>query len=155
MKRNLILSMVAALAIGAVVAGCGGDDGNDDESSSTGTEAAALTHEEFVAEANQICKSGNAEIDAAGQELQGGPNSPEFESFVTDTLVPNVQGQIDDIRALGIPEEDADQMNAILDEAEQITDEIAADPTVLTSGKDPFASINQQLSEIGLTACAS
>ena len=32
---------------------------------------------------------------------------------MTDTLVPNVQGQIDDISALGIPEGDQDTVNPI------------------------------------------
>ena len=153
MKRSVILSTIAALAIGVVAAGCGGD-GNDDESSSTGTEAAALTKDEFVQEANAICKQGEAELDQAGQELQGGPNSPEFEAFITDTLVPNIQGQIDDIRALGIPEEDADEVNGYLDEAEARLDEVEADPALLTSGEDPFAEVNKKVGAYGLTECA-
>jgi hypothetical protein len=152
--KKLTWIVAAAFAVGLIAAGCGGDDndGNDDASTNTGTEASTLTHQQFVTQANQICKEGNAEIDAAGNQLQAKPGTPEFESFVTDTLVPNVQGQIDDIRSLGIPDEDADQVNSVLDEAEQITNDIADDPSKVQG--DPYASINKQLTDLGLTECA-
>ena len=142
MKRNLRLVAVAALAAGLLAAGCGDDD---DESSD-------LTHEEFVTQANEICTEGNAELQQSGPE--GGPGSAEFDAFITDTLIPNVQGQIQDIRDLGIPEEDED-LNATLDEAEDITNEIADDPAILTEGGDPFAPVNDELTEAGLTKCAA
>ena len=152
--KKLTLTVTAALAVGLIAAGCGSDDsGNDDASTNTGTEAAALTHEQFVTQANQICKEGNAEIDTAGNELQAKPGTPEFDSFVTDTVVPNVQGQIDDIRSLGIPDEDADQVNSVLDDAEQITNDIADDPSKVQG--DPYGPINKELTDIGLTECAS
>ena len=137
-----MLLTLAALATGLIAAGCGDDD--DDSSD--------LTHEEFVTQANEICKTGNAELDQAGSELKAGPGTPEFEAFVTDTLVPNVEGQIQDIRDLGIPEED-DSLNGTLDEAEQITQDIADDPASITQG-DPYASINKELTDAGLTECA-
>ena len=141
MKRKLSLIAVAALATGVLAAGCG-----DDEEDS-------LTHEEFVTQANEICTEGNAELEEAGSDLEAAPGSPEFEAFVTDTLVPNVQGQISDIRDLGIPEED-DSLNETLDEAELITQDLAEDPASLTDGGDPFAPVNQELSDAGLTECA-
>ena len=65
------------LALGLIAAGCGDDD---DESSDTGTDAvtaAALTKEEYLAQGNQICKQGNAETDAAAQQVfQGGKPTP-------------------------------------------------------------------------------
>jgi hypothetical protein len=106
-----------------------------------------------VTQANEICTEGNAELEQAGQDIEGGPGSAGFEDFVTGTLVPNVQGQIQDIRDLGIPDEDED-LNATLDEAEEITNEIADDPAVLTEGGDPFAPVNDELTEAGLTECA-
>lgn len=151
--KKLTITMAAALAAGLIAAGCGGDDGNDDASSDTGTEAAALTHEQFVTQANQICKEGNAELNAAGEQSNPKPGTPEFDAFVTDTLVPNIQGQIDDIRALGIPEEDA-AVNDTLDKAELIVQDISEDPSAILDG-DPFAPINKDLTDAGLTECAS
>jgi hypothetical protein len=143
MKRKLSVIAAAALATGLLAAGCGDDD---DESSD-------LSHDEFVTQANQICSEGNAQIEQDGSDVKGGPGTPEFEAFVADTLVPNVQGQIQDIRDLGIPEED-DSLNETLDEAELITQDLAEDPASLTEG-DPFAPINQELTDAGLTECAS
>jgi hypothetical protein len=40
-----------------------------------------------------------------------------------------------------------------MDEAEGILDEIADDPSIFTSDEDPFAGINSQLKELGLTSC--
>jgi hypothetical protein len=136
------LVAIAALAAGLLAAGCGDDD---DESSD-------LTHDEFVTQANEICTEGNAELEQTADPAAG-PGTAEFDAFVTDTLVPNVQGQIQDIRDLGIPDEDED-LNATLDEAEEITNEIADDPAVLTEGGDPFAPVNDELTEAGLTECA-
>jgi hypothetical protein len=147
MKRNVLLMLAGALAVGLIAAGCGGDD--DDDSSD------ALTKQEFIAQGNAICKAGNAEIDAAAEETfakNGQPTPAESDAFVTDTVVPNVQGQIDDMRALGIPEEDADQVNGILDEAEGIVDELEADPSSIEG--DPFAPVNGDLKDYGLTTCA-
>ncbi|MBM3667277.1 MAG: hypothetical protein FJW90_07315 [Actinobacteria bacterium] len=144
MKGNLKLLTLFALAAGLIAAGCGDDDGSSD-----------LTHEEFVTQANAICKEGNAEIDAAAEETfekNGQPTQAESDAFVTDTIVPNVQGQISDIRDLGIPEEDED-LNGTLDEAEEITDGLTDDPASFTQG-DPYAPINDELRAAGLTECA-
>lgn len=140
MKRNLMLLATVTLAAGVLAAGCGGDDDSSD-----------LTHEEFVTQANEICKQGNAEIEGSAPDGVR-PGTPEFDAFVTDTLAPIIEGQISDIRDLGIPEQD-ESLNATLDEADQITEEIAADPISITKG-DPYASINDELAAAGLTECA-
>ena len=143
MKRNLTLVALAALASGLVAAGCGDDDGGE-----------ALSKEEFVVQGNAICARGNAEIGAAGEKVGGPPGTPEFDAFVTDTLAPNIQGQIDDIRALGPPEEDADQVNAMLDEVQAVVDRIAADPGFAAESKqDPLDPVTEDLVAYGLTEC--
>jgi hypothetical protein len=149
MKRNLTLIALVALATGLVAVGCGDDDGGDDTSTSE-----ALTKEEFLAQGNAICKQGNAEIGQAGEGVQGPPGTPEFDAFVTDTLVPNIQGQIDDLRALGIPEADADQVNAMLDDVQDVVDQIEADPGFATESKqDPLDPVTESLVAYGLTEC--
>jgi hypothetical protein len=151
MKRNWMILLAGLLATGLIAAGCGGDDDDDDG----GDGGEALSKEEFVAEANQVCQAGNAELDAAGNEAfgEGEPTPQEQEEFVTETAVPNIQGQIDDIRALGIPEGDEDEVNGFLDEAEAVIDEAEADPQTFFQG-DPFAEVNDDLTAYGLTTCA-
>jgi hypothetical protein len=151
MKRNWMILLAGLLATGLIAAGCGGDDDDDDG----GDGGEALTKEEFLAEGNAICEAGNAELEQASSELQSGPGSPQFDAFISDTFIPNVQGQIDEIRALEPPEEDADTVNGILDDAEGVLDEIEADPATFGQGGDPFAEVNTQLNDYGLTACAA
>jgi hypothetical protein len=166
--RNLTLLAVAALATGPISAGCGGDDHGGESLSKEESvpranapskeepvaQANAPSKEEFVAQANEICKQGNAELDAAAQESFGqGLATPEdHNAFATETLVPNIQGQIDDIRALGIPEGDEDTVNGFLDEAEGILDQLERNPESFSG--DPFAQVNQDFAAYGLTACA-
>lgn len=136
MTKNVNLIAAAMLALG-LLAGCGGDDG--------------LTKEEYVAKGNAICEKGNAELEQAEFDPS---DDAAFEAFVTDTLVPNVQGQIDDLR-VGIPEDDEETVSGILDDAESVLEELEADPLALRGGADPFAEINERLNSYGLTTCGS
>jgi hypothetical protein len=143
------LVLIAAVA----VAGCGG---GDDSSSSTTT---ALSKEEFLKQGNQICADGNKTIDAASQDVFSGgkPSQSDIEAFVTDTLLPTVQTEVDGIRALGAPEGDEDQVTAIVDSAQQAIDDSKADPSLIAtnSSNDPFADTNKLANAYGLTECGS
>ena len=155
MSRYGIGAIAAAAVIVLAAAGCG--DGDD--SSSTSSTAAALTKQEFVTQANQICAEGNKTINAeAKQVFSGGrPTAAETQQFVTGTVIPSIQDQVDSIRALGAPEGDEDQVNAILAAAQQGIDEAKADPSLLASeqsGSDPFAEANKLTDDYGLTACS-
>ena len=148
MRRSLPPLAVAALATGLITAGCGrADNGGESPSkeesvgqanspskeesvAQSNARANALSKEEFVARANEICKQGNAELQVAAQESFGqGLATPEdHNAFATETLVPNVRGQIDDISTLEIPKGDKDTVNGFLDEAERILDQLERDP---------------------------
>ncbi len=140
------MAAIIVLAVGVVVAGCGGDD---DE----------LTKSEFTTQANAICEKGNAEIDSAANKAfprHRPPSEAEATNFAEDTLIPNVQRQIDDVRDLNPPSEDEDEVTAILDEAQQSLDRVEDDPTILFgAGQSPFAKSNQLAKAYGLDECAS
>ena len=147
-RRMAGVAMIALLGLLLVgVAGCGGDD---DISSTT-----ALTKQEFLDQGNAICEAGNKATEAESEEVfsDGQPTDDEFEQFATDVLVPSIQGQIDDIRALGTPEGDDGEVSEILDSAESDLDDLKSDPSIIASG-DPFAETNQALESYGLTVCA-
>jgi hypothetical protein len=132
----------AVAAIG--LAACGSDD---DE----------LTKAEFLKQGNAICRDGNKEIDAAADKAFSSdqrPSNAELEKFAEDTLIPSVEGQIDDLRDLTPPSADEDQVNAILDEADTALDETKADPAIVASNQDPFKKANQLAESYGLTECA-
>ena len=141
---KLIPAACALLATGLLASGCGGDD---DE----------LTKAEFLKQGNAICANGNKEIDAAADKAFSSnqrPSNAEVKKFAEDTLIPSVEGQIDDLRDLTPPSADEDQVNAILDEDDTALDETKADPTIVASGQDPFKKANQLAKSYGLTECA-
>ncbi|WP_148615073.1 hypothetical protein [Nocardioides rubriscoriae] len=167
MKRTLALS-AAALLLPLVLTGCGGGDtdaedtapadrAGSSESAAPETDAAETagpTKDEFVTRANEVCAAGNGELATAGADVD--PQDPDaVAAFATDVLVPNVRGQLEDIRALGFPEDDAELLDSTLTDASTALDEIEADPTLLTGDENPFAEVNTALTDYGLTECAS
>jgi len=140
--RKMMLALLATVAL--VGAGCGGDD----------EEAEALTKAEFIEQGNAICAEGNKEIEAAAQEFPDEPSESEVETFASDTLVPNIQEQIDGLRDLGPPEGDEDTVEEITSSAQEALDQVDEDPQLLLSSDDPFNEANDLAEEYGLEECA-
>lgn len=138
------------------LAGCGGSDsdggseGSDDEPTS---EAAAITKDELIEQGNAICEAGNAEIAAASADID--TTDPEaITTAITDVVIPNIRGQIADLRALGYPEGDEETLEGIYSEAESVLDEAEADPSLMTSDA-VFDETNTALVDYGLTTCGA
>jgi len=153
MRARLGVAVIATAAV--VIAGCGGGS-----SSTTGDSGTALSKSEFLAKGNAICAKGNQEINAAAKKVftqSAAPSQADQEKFATDTLIPNIQQQIDGIEALTPPAGDEDQVNAITDAAQSALDKAKQDPTTLTDqgGSDPFAQANKLADAYGLTKCGS
>lgn len=146
----------ATLCLSFTLAGCGGSDsdGSDGPGSDDTPSAAAITKADFVEQGNQICEDGNA---ALADALDGiDPNDPEAASTaITDQLVPNIQGQIDDLRALGYPEGDEQTLESIYTGAEDALDQISDDPSLMLTGSTVLDDTNTALVDYGLTTCGS
>ena len=149
MRKTWMVLAVIEVGAALIAAGCGGDD---DE-----TTTAALSKQEFITQADAICTRGDKKLDRAGSETFGKerPSKQEVEQFASDTLVPNIQGQIDDVRALTPPQGDEEQVNAFLDSAQRALDEIEQDPSLLSQGGDPFGETSKLGKEFGFEECAS
>lgn len=150
MNKVLMLLLAAALGVTAIAAGCGGDDEDGD--------GEALTKQEFITQADQICAEGDRQINEAGSAQFGGqePSAQEIEEFGTETVAPNIQNQVDQIRALTPPEGDEEQVSAILDAAQEGIDEVEEDPSLLNQGQDAggaFTEANRLAEDYGLTDC--
>ena len=135
------------LIVCLAVTGCGGDDKSTEDKP-------APTKAEFVKQASKICDEANKEITAAGEKLGPDATDAEVEELISGTFVPNVRGQVSDIRDLGFPEGDEEKLGAIFDQADQILDDIEADPAKAVAGDDPFTPINPDLEAYGLDACS-
>jgi len=79
---RLLLTLTVALV---VIAGCGGGD----DSSKNGGGGQALSQQDFVAEANKICRQGSAKINDKAREVQQklqGKSIGEQQKVVADVL---------------------------------------------------------------------
>ena len=144
------MTLAAPLILVVVAAGCG--------SSSKSTPA--LTKAEFLKKGNAICKKGNDQISQVANKAfpksKGRPSRAQMIKFVTDTVIPSVQGQISGVKALGAPQGDEAKVNAIVTTAQAALDRAKKDPVLLTSNKnDPFAKSNKLAKAYGLTVCGS
>lgn len=147
MQRVRVLAAAIGVAVAMGVAGCG----DDEESSST---SEALPEAEFLTQGNEICAAGNAEIEEASADIQ---SQAEGEAFFTETAIPIIQGQIDDIGELQPPAELESDVDELLTAAQSALDELEADPAAGLGGggPDPFAPVNEMALEIGLEECAN
>lgn len=153
MNKGLIATFVGVVAIAAIVAGCGG---SDDESSS-------LTKTQFIAQADAICKKGNAEIESEfeaftkknGIDENEEPSKAQQAEVSEAILVPNIQSQSEEIRALEAPSGDEDEISAMLDSLDEGVEEVEANPQAPFESKqpDPFGPANKLAKEYGLKVC--
>jgi hypothetical protein len=150
MRKVWMLLGLVVVVVPLVAVGCGGDDDED-----AATEAPSKG--EFIKQADQICAQGDKEIEQAAGDVFGQgqqPSQQEEDRFITKTVIPNVQQQVDDVRALTPPEGDEQQVAAILDSAQKGIDAVEEDPSVLTrGGGDPFAESDRLASDYGLKEC--
>jgi hypothetical protein len=157
MRRRMIrgLALMAALIVGVCVAGCG-------SSSSTTTETtAAITKAEFVAKGNAVCVKGekaqeaeiNAYIKKNGLEKQK-PTKAQNVEIVETVLAPNIQSQINGVKALGAPSGEERQVNSALELSQQTLEKIEANPELAFGKGNAFAAAGKQLHALGLKECA-
>jgi hypothetical protein len=163
-NRIAIIAALVCAAFALAVAGCGG---GDESSSTTASTAAAssttdasgtpLSKEEFIQQADAICKAGNQSTAQAANDLFSGgqPTQQQVDQFATDTLIPAIQDEIDQIGALTPPAGDEDDVQAILTAVSGALEKVKADPTALFASTDegPFKEADQLASAYGLKVC--
>jgi len=69
-------------------------------------------------------------------------------------VVPNIQGQVDDVRELEPPAEDQEQITEFLNEAQGEVDSIEGDPASLFTDSSSFEKANKLANAYGLDECA-
>ena len=99
-----------------------------------------LPKAEFVAEADQICLSGDSRIEAAADDLATGRRQPspgELRKIVDDLVIPGLRAEIVAIEALPPPQGEEEQVQAILDATSDAVEELEADPAGVLEGPPP------------------
>lgn len=151
---NRFIALLAALAALALIgAGCGSGSGSTDSTSS-------LTKAEFVKQGNAICAKGSEEIEEGFEEFvkENGlsktkaPSKAVQEEAVEAVLIPRISKELESIRALGPPDEEAE---AVLEAAEEALEKGEEEPSAMLKEESagPFAKANKLAREYGLTKC--
>jgi hypothetical protein len=166
MRNRGVFSVATIAAVGAIaVAGCGGGDDTSTTvtSGATGT-GGPLTTDQWVTQADAICSQGDKQQQTAitdffqqhGIPTDQQPTDAQLEQLATEVLIPNIEQQIDSIEAMPVPEDDADRVNAFVDQAQSDLSALQDDPSQITDGNaNPFAETQTLAKDLGLKNCAS
>lgn len=142
MKKNFAFAATLLAAL-AFAAGCGGGDDGP-------------TKDEFIAQADKVCETGNQQIQAKVAEMFGDkqPKKAQIIEFVKSTYAPEFQKQVDDLRQIEAPSDDQDTWEGILDSLQEGVDKIKEDPDQVLTGS-PLQDAAQQAQDYGFKVCGA
>lgn len=157
MSKRLIALLVGVLAIAALAAGCGsGDDSTDTEAVDV-----TITKDQLIAQGDKICEKGNQRLEDEADEYAkendvdtSNPTEEQQEDVIVTVVGPALQSQADEIDALGAPEGEEDEVDAIVEALEAGAQELEDDPgSLLKSGAEPLGEASKLASEFGFKVC--
>lgn len=160
MRKSLIGLLVAGAAIAMIVGGCGGGDETTD--STAGTDSTELTKAQFVKQGNAICAEASEELNNEVQKFfkENGvaeneqPASAELAEVAEDLVTPIIGREIEEIRELGAPAGEEQQVDKILSAAEEGVEKGEKNPdSLLEKNGGPFAKANELAIDYGLNVC--
>lgn len=143
-----VACLLAALSL--LFAGCGG---GDDETTSS------LTRAQFIKQGNAICKKSEEEKGKAIRALISklDPSKPisqkRKEQLVVTVILPPYEQTTEDLKGLGTPEGDEEEVEDIIKEMEKAAKEAKADPGVAVTSVRQFEKANKMATSYGLTSC--
>lgn len=153
MGTRLIAWGAGLLLVALLVAGCGGGDDSSGES---------ISKEEFIAKADAICKQGNERMEAGFSKLLKDVKNlnklkkDEYEQLVDEVMVPSLEKEIEELRALGVPEGDEERVEAMIAALEEGQETAERNPEAVNASSDAVFGIASRLAgEYGLEVCGS
>jgi hypothetical protein len=148
----LVLAVLGVLAA-ALLSGCGGDG----DSSAT---AESLTKAQFVKQADGICAKYNRKGESQVQKVvesfnldQGEPDQDVVAKGVAAVAVPILEEQIEELRALPVPDGEEQEVALILERQEQSLEKVEDEPLFRVSG-NPYEELNEPAADYGLVECS-
>lgn len=134
------------------MAGCGGD-GDD-------ADAQQVDKATFVKEANRICKQASGKLAAKttsiGSRESEKPNY-DFEKaqvvLIEEALIPSLEEELREIRAVGIPDEDKKKAEAFVKKYQEAIDEMKAKPKTGLETPAPYEDIEAVGTRFGTSDC--
>jgi len=149
-SRRLIASLAAAVAILAIVAGCGGGDDNS-----------SLTKEEFSQKGNAICSRATADQQKAltdtyrKLEKEGAEGKKAEETIVKTAALPPIAKMTEELGDLGTPEGEEAKAEEMVKAFEAEVRKIEEDPQGALQGTvGSFDKANKLATQFNMEACA-
>lgn len=142
------------LTLVALVAGCGGGSGD--------TSTVAVSMAQFVKSADAICEKATEKVGSdLGVYLKkkhfsigANPTNAQATGLVNDVLAPDVEKEVDELRALGAPSGDEDEVEAIVVAVEGGLERARKSPKAVVQGElDLFGEASELARNYGLKAC--
>jgi hypothetical protein len=152
LRKRLGLSVTVVAAISLFFWGCGSDDG--------ASGSAQVSKAAFVRQANAVCEAASERIVAKSATAeQNGKTGPQAGAeLVPVILVPAIEEEIEEVRALEMPEGDEAQIEAILDALQEVMDKAKVAPeeflAVLGAGERPYRKVEKLANAYGIDECA-
>jgi hypothetical protein len=154
-SKGLVALVVGSLAIALIVAGCGGSGDGEVSTSS-------LSKAEFIKKADAACTRGNKRVEAdfatfikkTHFQLSENPTKAEVDSLLHTVVIPAVEREVAEIRALGAPSGDEERIEAILVAVEEGIETAEKNPKIALENTSIAFGIAQRLAkEYGLQVC--
>jgi hypothetical protein len=149
-SKQIAAALAALLLAGMLAAGCGSSDS-----------APALTKAEFIKQGDAVCGKAEKEkkiaIESFLQDSGAGPEKPltaaQNEEFVTTAILPPIKVQVEELEALGVPDEQ--KASDIVEGLGEVVENVEGDPTLLTgkSDVDPFEDVAKKARAYGFKTC--
>ncbi len=168
-KRGSIALFAGVLAIALILVGCGGGSGGGDSTasgstaSSTDSSTASLSKAEFIKKADAICgvdgrrtQSEYARFVEKNKISEGKtPTAAQYAEASEKIQIPAFKRQVEEIRALGAPAGEEEQVAALLDAVEAGIEKLEeVDPKVaLESAHQKFIKADKLAVAYGLKVC--
>jgi hypothetical protein len=155
MGRGTIAIAVALALAALVVSGCGG--GGDSSTATVSVSKAA-----FIKKVDTVCKKGTERMQKAildflkqHRNVQR-PNKAQSEKLVGTAIVPSVETELKELKALEAPEGDEDRVNAIISALEEGLETAENNPEAVVASSDAVFGISGRLAgEYGAEVCGS
>jgi hypothetical protein len=145
-------ALAAALFVTALLAGCGGGGSSDGGDVTAGD----VSKDEYIAQANKICRESDDEFQKATEDLPDNPSQDEIVATIDDSIVPILRDTLDQLRALEAPQADVDELTGIYDGLQGEIDAVDEDPEKFAGqSANPFEESSAAFTDYGMDDCGS
>jgi hypothetical protein len=167
-KRGPIALLAGVLAVALILVGCGGGSGSDStapssDATTSDSSTASLSKAEFIKKADAVCAAGGkrtqseyaAYVEEKKLSAKKEPTPAQFAEISEEIQVPAFKRQVEEIRAVGAPPGEEDQITALVDALDAGIEKVEeADPKkALESSSSMFVEADKLAVAYGLKVC--